>query len=147
MKYDLKALLKSSEASLTQIVDILNTAPSLMLQSLESSNTAIIIVDMVNGFVKEGHPHGALGHHHTALRFDERLDRTAAARDAGDVVALETALFRIGRVHVEQLRVVVLVLVLHVFQGLHKVLVAVVIDVVARDKSLIATRCRRVLVR
>ncbi len=25
MKYDLKALLKSSEASLTQIVDILNT--------------------------------------------------------------------------------------------------------------------------
>ena len=54
MKYDLKALLKSSEASLTQIVDILNTAPSLMLQSLESSNTAIIIVDMVNGFVKEG---------------------------------------------------------------------------------------------
>ena len=52
MKYDLKALLKSSEASLTQIVDILNTAPSLMLQSLESSNTAIIIVDMVNGFVK-----------------------------------------------------------------------------------------------
>lgn len=54
MKYDLKALLKSSEASLIQIVDILNTAPSLMLQSLESSNTAIIIVDMVNGFVKEG---------------------------------------------------------------------------------------------
>ena len=46
--------LKSSETSLIQIFETLQKAPSLSLQSLEADQTALIIVDMVNGFVKEG---------------------------------------------------------------------------------------------
>ena len=54
MKYDLTTLLKSSQSFLTQMVEILNTAPSLSLQTLAANQSAIIIVDMINGFVKEG---------------------------------------------------------------------------------------------
>ncbi len=54
MKYDLTTLLQSSKASLTQIVELLNTAPTLSIQSFEADQTALIIVDMINGFVKEG---------------------------------------------------------------------------------------------
>lgn len=54
MKYDLSPLLKSSESSLIQIVETLKAATTLSLRSLEANETALIIVDMVNGFVKEG---------------------------------------------------------------------------------------------
>ena len=54
MKYDLSSLLQSSESSLKQIVEMLTAAPLLSLRSLEADKTALIIVDMVNGFVKEG---------------------------------------------------------------------------------------------
>ncbi len=54
MKNDLSPFLKSSETSLIQIFETLQKAPSLSLQSLEADQTALIIVDMVNGFVKEG---------------------------------------------------------------------------------------------
>ena len=54
MKYDLTTLLKSSQSFLTQMVEILNTAPTLSLQTLAANQSAIIIVDMINGFVKEG---------------------------------------------------------------------------------------------
>ena len=51
MKNDLSPFLKSSETSLIQIFETLQKAPSLSLQSLEADQTALIIVDMVNGFV------------------------------------------------------------------------------------------------
>lgn len=54
MKYDLSPLLKSSESSLIQIVETLKAATTLSLRSLEANETVLIIVDMVNGFVKEG---------------------------------------------------------------------------------------------
>lgn len=54
MRYDLTCLLESSEKSITQMVTLLDDAPSLCLNTLEAENTALIIVDMVNGFVKEG---------------------------------------------------------------------------------------------
>ncbi|MDE5977887.1 MAG: cysteine hydrolase [Turicibacter sp.] len=54
MTYDLASLLKSSEASLTQIIERLHAAPSVSLETFSPADTAIIIVDMVNGFIKEG---------------------------------------------------------------------------------------------
>lgn len=54
MQYDLTTLLQSSKASLTQIIDLLNAAPTLSIQSFEADETALIIIDMVNGFIKEG---------------------------------------------------------------------------------------------
>ncbi len=54
MSYDLTSLLESSEKSLSKMVNLLNDVPSLCLKTLEAEQTALIIVDMVNGFVKEG---------------------------------------------------------------------------------------------
>lgn len=54
MRDQLKHLLKSSETSLTKMVSLLNDSPSVSLSSLNKDQTALIIVDMVNGFVKTG---------------------------------------------------------------------------------------------
>lgn len=54
MSYELQNLIKSSETSLTKMVNLLNESPSVCLSSFDPSQTALIIVDMVNGFVKMG---------------------------------------------------------------------------------------------
>ena len=54
MSYELLNLIKSSETSLTKMVNLLNESPSVCLSSLDPNQTALIIVDMVNGFVKMG---------------------------------------------------------------------------------------------
>lgn len=47
-------LIEESTKTLVDIVNILDTKPSLLLEELPSDNTALIIVDMINGFAKEG---------------------------------------------------------------------------------------------
>lgn len=54
MSYELTHLLNSSEKSITKMVNLLQACPSLSIHSLIPDQTALIIVDMVNGFVKEG---------------------------------------------------------------------------------------------
>lgn len=54
MKYDGTTLLNASQSFLTQMIETLNKAPILSLQTLPADQSAIIIVDMINGFVKEG---------------------------------------------------------------------------------------------
>lgn len=54
MAYQLQNLLKTSESSLTQIIQLLNNCPSIDLSTLNPNETALIIVDMINGFIKTG---------------------------------------------------------------------------------------------
>ncbi|MTL68162.1 cysteine hydrolase, partial [Turicibacter sanguinis] len=45
MSYELLNLIKSSETSLTKMVNLLNESPSVCLSSLDPNQTALIIVD------------------------------------------------------------------------------------------------------
>ncbi len=54
MSYNLSALLQASEITLTETIRLLKEAPYLSLQKFDPDQTAIVMVDMVNGFVKEG---------------------------------------------------------------------------------------------
>ena len=47
-------IIQESIKTLTEIVEALYSKPSLLLEELPSNNTALIIVDMINGFAKEG---------------------------------------------------------------------------------------------
>ena len=47
-------LLKCCQDKLTEIYDILEKKPLLDLTTLKSSDTVLIIIDMINGFTKEG---------------------------------------------------------------------------------------------
>jgi len=51
---DKNVFLNNSRNSLNSIFDIMNKLPSLKLKDLDSQTTAMIIVDMINGFVREG---------------------------------------------------------------------------------------------
>ncbi|MGL4337874.1 MAG: cysteine hydrolase family protein [Turicibacter sp.] len=54
MQIKLDDLLHSSETTLTSMVKILNNQSPIALSTLESERTALVIVDMINGFVKDG---------------------------------------------------------------------------------------------
>jgi nicotinamidase-related amidase len=49
-----KAFIDKSIKTLESIVDILENLPSFKLATLKSEDTALVIVDMVNGFAREG---------------------------------------------------------------------------------------------
>lgn len=46
--------IEKSREALGSIVDVINGLPGLRLQSLDPSKTALVIVDMINGFAREG---------------------------------------------------------------------------------------------
>ncbi len=46
--------LKNSEAALGEMFDMLTNLPALEMQGLTGKNTALVIVDMINGFAREG---------------------------------------------------------------------------------------------
>ena len=47
-------LLKDSQKTLNEIYDMLYSAKSISLQELQSDKTALIMVDLINGFTREG---------------------------------------------------------------------------------------------
>lgn len=49
-----KQFLASAQQSLSELYDRVHSAPTLPLSALEPSRTALLVVDMVNGFVKDG---------------------------------------------------------------------------------------------
>ncbi len=46
--------LKSSVEALGEIFDMLEKLPAIQLKDLQGKQTALVIVDMVNGFAREG---------------------------------------------------------------------------------------------
>ncbi len=46
--------LKKSNETLGEILDMMAGLPAIQLKDLQAENTALIIVDMINGFVREG---------------------------------------------------------------------------------------------
>ncbi|HAX72846.1 MAG TPA: cysteine hydrolase [Firmicutes bacterium] len=54
MNFNLDDLLKSSETSIIKMVELLQQSSPIALSSFKSDETALIIVDMINGFVKTG---------------------------------------------------------------------------------------------
>ncbi|MBP2652894.1 MAG: isochorismatase [Firmicutes bacterium] len=51
---NIKEFMKHSMESLEEILAMLMNLPELSIQDLQGSRTALVIVDMVNGFVREG---------------------------------------------------------------------------------------------
>lgn len=49
-----KEFLEKSMKTLEEIYDLLSALPALNLKSLDSGHTALVIVDMINGFAREG---------------------------------------------------------------------------------------------
>lgn len=54
MKTNKDEFLKNSEAALGEMFDMLMNLPALEMQELTGKNTALVIVDMINGFAREG---------------------------------------------------------------------------------------------
>ncbi|NMA67619.1 MAG: cysteine hydrolase, partial [Clostridiaceae bacterium] len=54
MKLNKNEFLNKSNKSLGEIFDMLAGLPAVKLKDLNSDQTALIIVDMINGFVREG---------------------------------------------------------------------------------------------
>lgn len=54
MSYEISKLLQASEVTLKEILRLIEESPSLSLKSFNPNQTAIVVIDMVNGFVKEG---------------------------------------------------------------------------------------------
>jgi nicotinamidase-related amidase len=49
-----KTFIEESSKTLKEIIELLDKKPSVSLEDLPSDNTVLVIVDMVNGFAKEG---------------------------------------------------------------------------------------------
>lgn len=54
MKNNKNEFLKKSNETLEKIFDLLAGLPAVKVKDLQPENTAFIIVDMINGFVREG---------------------------------------------------------------------------------------------
>ena len=52
MSYEISKLLQASEVTLKEILRLIEESPSLSLKSFNPNQTAIVVIDMVNGFVK-----------------------------------------------------------------------------------------------
>lgn len=53
-KIDRDELIKKGQDTLNNILDMLQNLPSISIESLPPERTAFVIIDMVNGFVREG---------------------------------------------------------------------------------------------